>query len=425
MMPIRIPDYRSCAQIAMLVLWASTTFSIALMEIAFVCALLFWIGWHIQLRKESGGFPLTRQACLAGIDWMLWLPLALFLIEVLLSLALSEYPKQSFQGVLKVAKPILAFFMASRLFQNTASQKYFRWIFLAVFLVLIIDSSVQYAFGRDFIRGFAAVKSRSGLRLVGPFGNFAKMATYLVLVVPVFTMCSLSDFIKKGGRSASFYTFSLSIAGAVLLYLTRCRGAMIGLAVAFFILFFYKRWWKVLGLGILLCFMIVAVMPKAMIFHYDITNKEQSLRERYRLWKRALDVIEAKPLTGTGINTYNVAHAKYDKEKHWRVRGYYAHNGYLQLAAEIGLPGIFCFLWFLFMFFRRTLQAVVRVRGSPEEYIQLGLVTGLMAFLFYAAGDNNLQSPPSLMMFWYLAGILRARQSISMSLPKVEGSVGA
>lgn len=151
---------------------------------------------------------------------------------------------------------------------------------------------------------------------------------------------------------------------------------------------------------------ILAMVPRQVIIHEDAQGKEQSLVERFELWKRALDVIKAKPWTGTGINTYDVAHAKYDKEQNWRVRGYYAHNGYLQLAAEIGLPGIFSFLWFLFMFLRRSLQSLRRVRGSLPEFEQLGILTGLSAFLIYAAADNNLQSPPSLMMFWYLAGVL-------------------
>jgi len=63
------------------------------------------------------------------------------------------------------------------------------------------------------------------------------------------------------------------------------------------------------------------------------------------------------------------------------------------------------------MFFRKILGGLGAVRGSPEEYTRLGLLTALLAFLIYAAGDNNLQSPPSLMFFWFSAGILFARQN--------------
>ena len=424
MINIRNLDFRSYTVMSLLVLWASLTFSIALTEITFVCALFFWICWHIQLKKGIGIFfwtdssaidgvpvPLQNGASPRKIDWTLWTPLALFFILVLISFFTSEYPKQSFRGLLKIAKPLLAFIMAMDLFRDTQSQNRFDGIFLATFLLVTIDCSIQYAFGKDLLRSFAAEHSSAGIRLVGPFGNFAKMSTYLVLVIPVFMLRFWSNFRQPGRRNSSFYSLALALTGLILLYLTRCRGPVVALVLSLGILFIYKRWFRALGIALLICLALLVVVPRNVLIHQDAEKKEQSLVERIELWKRALDVIEAKPWTGTGINTYNVAHEKYDKEQNWRVRGYYAHNGYLQLTAEIGLPGIFFFLLFLFMFFRRILGALDPIHDSPEEYVRLGLLTGLLAFLFYAAADNNLQSPPSLMFFWFLAGILFARQN--------------
>lgn len=482
---IKNMDFAGYAVISLLVLWTSLTFSIALTEISFVCALIFWIGWHIQLKKgiacpgpdderagrgDAGG----SSACLRKIDWAFWTPLALFFIFVLISFFTSEYPKQSFQGLYKIARPLLAFVMAGELFRDAHSQKRFEGVFLAAFLLVMVDSSIQYVFGKDLLRGFSAEQSGAGIRLVGPFGNFAKMATYLVLVIPVFGMRFWSDFLQPEQRKKSFYALALAFAGVILLYLTRCRGPVAALGLSLGFLFLYKRWFKILGIALLLGVLLLALSPREVIIHQDGKGKEQSISERYYLWRRAIDVIIAKPLTGTGINTYDRAHAKYDtvrqkryisvspktttfrqnpngsvsfisSESAWTsdekqhsiiIKGqryyihrdpeggyaiwndyvsseYYAHNGYLQLAAEIGLPGIFCFLGFLFMFFRKALRALRSIRGSSEEYTRLGLLTGLLAFLFYAAGDNNLQSPPSLMFFWFTAGILMARQNAS------------
>ena len=461
-------NFRSYALISMLALWASLTFSIALTEITFVFALVFWISWHIQLKKS--GAASSRK-----IDWTFWTPLALFFIFVLVSYFTSEYPKQSLRGLFKIAKPLLAFIMAIDLFRDTKSQERFDDVFLAVFLLVTIDCSIQYAFGKDLLRGFAAEQSGAGIRLIGPFGNFAKMATYLVLVIPVFMFRFWSNFKQHEHRYRSFYCLALAMAGFTLLHLTRCRGPVLALVLSLGILFIYKRWFKALGIFLMLFLVLLVVMPRGMIIHSNSQQREQSLVERYYLWRRAIDVIAAKPLTGTGINTYDKAHAKYDtlhqkkympisgtsiiirqnqngsvsfitedtvwtsdeKQKIIRIagekynihrdsmggyqiwndfiaRGYYAHNGYLQLAAEIGLPGISFLLLFLFMFFRRALISLRTVRGSPEEYARLGLLTGLLAFLVYAAFDNNLQSPPSLMFFWFLAGILCARQNSSV-----------
>ena len=472
MISIRDLDLRSYAVISMLVLWGSLTFSIALTEIAFVCALVFWIGWHIQLKKG-----VCQNVSADGkMDWAFWAPLALFFMFVLASYFTSEYPKQSLQGLYKIAKPLLAFIMAIDLFRDTRSQKRFDGIFLATFLLVVIDCSIQYVFGRDILRGFAAEHSTAGTRLIGPFGNFAKMATYLVLVIPVFGISFWSDFARPEQRKKSFYALALAMAGLALLYLTRCRGPVLALALSFGMLFIYKRWFKALGITIILCLALLVTVPRNVIIHQDGQGKEQSMGDRQVLWRRAFDVIIAKPVLGTGINTYDRSHAKYDtlqqksyvpisgtstiirenpngsvsfltgnatwtsdeKQKVIRLgsqeynihrdsmggyyiwkdliaRGYYAHNGYLQLAAEIGLPGIFFFLLFIFMFFRKVLGGLRAIRNSPEEYTRLGLLTGLLAFLIYAVGDNNLQSPPSLMFFWLSAGVLMARQGASLT----------
>jgi O-antigen ligase len=466
MINIRNIDAQKWAVVSLMVLWVSTTFSIALMEIAFICALVFWLGWCIQSRSVE------KKADKSRTDWALWVPLALFFITVLISFFFSEYPKQSFRGLLKIAKPLLVFLMASDLFRDTRSQKKFDGIFLATFLLVVIDCSFQYAFGKDILRGFVAEQSGAGLRLVGPFGNFAKMATYLVLVIPVFGMRFWSGWTRPEHRKKSFYSFAMTLAGFALLYLTRCRGPVIALVLSLVILFAFKRWFRTLGMLTIFCLVLLAVVPRGAIIHRDLWGKDQSLEERHYLWRRAIDVITAKPFSGTGINTYDKSHAKYDTLRQkkrlaiaeppvttqlnpdgsltfisrtgtWRsdreqksivingksyhlaqdpsgeyyvwndlvAYGYYAHNGYLQLTAEIGIPGLCFFLLFLFMLFRRSLQSIHQMRGSPEEYAQLGILTGLLAFLIYAAFDNNLQSPPSLMFFWFSTGILVAHQN--------------
>lgn len=472
MINVRSLDLRLCAVVSLLVLWTALTFSIALTEIAFVCALVCWVGWHIQLKK--GALKGCSGVCSSKFDWAFWTPLALFFLFVLISFFTSEYPKESFKGLFKIAKPLLVFVMVMELFKDTGSQKKFNAVFLGTFLMVTIDCAIQYAFGKDLLRGFAPEHSGAGIRLVGSFGNFAKMATYLVLVIPVFGMQFWSDFNQRGHRRSSVYSLALAFAALLLLYLTRCRGPVVALVLSFALLFIYKRWFKALGVTVILCLVLLAATPRHILIHQDVQKNEQSLNERYYLWRRAIDVITAKPFTGTGINTYDKAHAKYDRlrkkkyvplsgsfttvrqnqngsisfitdgavwtsdtekktilvgkkkyniyrdsmgEYHiWNdlvARGYYAHNGYLQLAAEIGLFGIICFLWFFMIFFKCSLQQMKRVKGTPDEYNLLGLLTGLIAFLIYAVGDNNLQSPPSLMLFWFSAGVLTAKQNTS------------
>lgn len=403
-------DFQKWTIVSLLAMWPALTFSIALSQIALVTAIVFWSLHH--LRNKT---PWDVKA-----DWSLWAPLALFVLFVIASFFTSEYLKESTRGLLKIAKSLLLFFIVADSFRFPKTQRYFYACFIGTFLLVAIDSSIQYIFGKDLLRFFAAQESSAGRRIVGPFGDFGRMSCYLLLVIPMFGMFFSKQFKILSERKKSFYLLALAISGFILLYLTRTRGALLALAFSFFALFLYKRWFKILGVGILLCLVLLSVTPKAMIFHFDVTKKEQSLRERYHLWRRAIDVIEAKPWTGTGINTYNVAHEKYDKHKNWRVRGYYAHNGYLQLTAEIGIPGILAFLAFLFMYYRRALQHIKKIGPDVESYIQLGFLTGMLAFLLYALVDTGLQSPQSIMSFWFIAGILMARQKQKISTTPID-----
>ena len=393
---------------ALLVLWASTTFSMALMQIMIVVAILLWSASLLRSRSMKTEIrALFDQS--GACPPVLWAPLALFFFWVILSFFASEYPRESFRGVLKVAKPMLVFFMAADLFRDVSNRRKFDLAFLITFLMVLFDSSIQYAFGKSILRGYPAQESGAGLRLVGPFGDFGKMGSYLILVIPVFALRFVSDFKSALTRKKSFYALALALTAFALLYLTDVALRCLPLSQVF---------------ALFIQTLVQGDRDRSRAIHgfargnsegddYSPRRgfQEQSIVERVELWKRALDVIDSKPWIGTGINTYDVAHEKYDTKRNWRVRGYYAHNGYLQLAAEIGVPGVLFFVVFLVSLFRRGMQKARAARGSPEEWTILGLMTGLLAFLIYALSDTNLQSPQPLMAFWFMAGVLLALQN--------------
>ena len=78
---------------------------------------------------------------------------------------------------------------------------------------------------------------------------------------------------------------------------------------------------------------------------------EQGGSGRLAFWKKAISIIRSSPVCGTGLNTYTRIIKRDPDPKTW----WYAHNCYLQMAAETGLgrAGLFfmdviCFVaaWF-------------------------------------------------------------------------------
>lgn len=376
-----------------LTLLVSFSFSTALIEISFVAALLFFAGLIFSERKN----PFEQLSAWYAI------PLGVYTAAVLLSAFWTEYPKESFRGIFKVLQQVSIFFLAAQLPRAvTAKGGLFEKVFLILLAAVVANGLFQYAFGTDLIRGFHSVGASSGARITSSFKSYGLFASFLVIVIPL--AAAYAAAAPRFSRQQILLT-ALVLGGLLCLYLTRSRGAWLGFFAGTFLVMLAFRQWRLAGFLTLAAIVGVLMLPRNVLIHLDSERKEQSIVERFDLWERAVDVIEAKPWTGTGINTYTKAHVKYDKSKSWRVRDYYAHNGYLQMAAEIGVPGACTFVFFLIALLTLAWKRSLALLDS-EKVLRAGLLTGLAGFSIYAVWDTLLHNPQSVMTFWFFAGLL-------------------
>lgn len=332
--------------------------------------------------------------------------LGLFLTTVVISMFVSEHSKQSFRGLIKVLRQIVVFVLVYHTFQTVQSKNKLLLVVLLSFLVLVSDGYFQYIFGFDFIRGFKPQAASSGLRISASFEQYGKLAAYLCTVLP-FIVGWAFWFRKQAENRIQFWLITaLSFAGLGLMVLTRSRGAFLALCLGFATTLLLRKSWKTLGVLFLAGVLFIAVLPRSMIIHLDGENKEQSLVERVELWHRAWNVIAARPLMGTGINTYAVAHQEFDTRKSWRVQNYYAHNGYLQMAAEIGLPGLFFFLAFLVRW--AWINRPRDFQFDPYSEVRWGLYGGIIAFMIFCLADTAMHSLLPIITFFFALSLLGA-----------------
>ncbi len=384
-------QFKKMTLYALMAFWVVLTFSPALMEITFTISLILWLAFKI---KTGWVFPLISRKLL--------IPLSGFLLLSLSSIFWSEYPPQSLRGLLKVLKPVLVFLMTWDTLEADTLPLFERTFFATAALV-IADCVFQYFVGRDFLRWSPSEPSGAGGRISGGLGSYGKLASYLVCTIPYLATSAWAAF-KEKKQMAAMLRLCLFLGSFLILFWTRSRGAFFAFSLGLMLVLILKRQVRILLIFAAAFSVFVLLLPKNMVIHLDAEKKEQSLVERYYLWDRALSVIKAKPLTGTGINTYAVAHQKYDTTQSWRVKNYYAHNGYLQLAAETGLPTLVCFIWFLFQYFFDSFR---NPGGSDltNRLARLGLLTGALNFLFLATVDTVLHSPQPGLTFWFLLGL--------------------
>ncbi|MEN6560031.1 MAG: O-antigen ligase family protein [Acidobacteriota bacterium] len=127
-----------------------------------------------------------------------------------------------------------------------------------------------------------------------------------------------------------------------------------------------------------------------------------SAEARRTFYRNTLEMIGDYPWTGTGKGTYVNAYAMYEKVDD-RLRLSFAHNDYLETAAENGIvggvalavAGIGLVIWLAGMWRRR--------RSSFAKGLGLGAILGVAALLVHGFTDFNLQITANAVYFTTLA----------------------
>lgn len=119
-------------------------------------------------------------------------------------------------------------------------------------------------------------------------------------------------------------------------------------------------------------------------------------------------MIKTHPITGVGVNTYSLNYQKYKiKEVSGFTGGgnFYGHNIYLHMASEIGLFGLFMFLWLLFSFFKKWFKFFKAGDSSFLMISSLGIAAGIISFLINGLAETNLYYSKIATLFWYQIGL--------------------
>lgn len=129
-----------------------------------------------------------------------------------------------------------------------------------------------------------------------------------------------------------------------------------------------------------------------------------SVAGRWSFWVVAAKMIADRPWGGFGLGNYHRVYFNYYNYDRFYSR--YAHNHYLQTAAETGIPSLLLFLLFLLLFYRLIYQKRTYVREPRYFY---GMTAAATAFLLHIGIDFSWDMPAVTMLFWALLGLLVAQ----------------
>jgi putative inorganic carbon (hco3(-)) transporter len=129
-----------------------------------------------------------------------------------------------------------------------------------------------------------------------------------------------------------------------------------------------------------------------------------SAEQRFAIWKTAVRIIADHPVTGVGWGAYPRANGRYSPDIGQRD----AHSTYLNLAAEVGFPGLALFLAMVGLTLARSRRARLRLKQSHPNvaqqlrFMELGLIAYLLAAVFGSFGKLTFMYL-QLILLWSLA----------------------
>jgi len=251
------------------------------------------------------------------------------------------------------------------------------------------------------------------------FAGLSEMGALLGLGV-VMAMRGTSrreSFTQLFSRTAFFAIIPAIIALTLVLSLSRGGWISLLLGVGFFIILVLWKTRPALSKALVVFILAGAVAAGIMgglnrdplmktlerLQEFYRQPEDLSLNTRILVWKSAADMAADRPLTGTGLGTFKDAYPAYRKGR-ILMGPAFAHNDYLQIAAECGVPAVLLSVAFIILVMKEGLFVIKKRIRSFEGWIMPGLLGALFAMLVHEAVDFNLMLPANALFFMIVAG---------------------
>ncbi|MBU1998883.1 MAG: O-antigen ligase family protein [Candidatus Omnitrophica bacterium] len=216
-------------------------------------------------------------------------------------------------------------------------------------------------------------------RVFLPFASPNMLAGYLIMVIP---LCLID-------KKRRIYILPLCIG----LVLTKSLGAIISL---FMVLIIYgvlrfksnKKIVAFAAIGVLTILLIVFLRNCSQRWHF---TPGFSVMMRWGYWQDTWAVIKNNIFTGVGIGNFDLPDSRF------------AHNSYLQIWAEMGIPGILAFIYLILGISRSAIRKLTRL-GLDYKYMAIFLAWSV--FLLHNSVDFTFFLPEVSFVWWLLCGLL-------------------
>ena len=251
--------------------------------------------------------------------------------------------------------------------------------------------------------------AKNTFRALGTFIHPNVMAGFLLMVIPPVYMLLI-----KSKYKLLLYILALIITLGLFVTYSRAAIALYILSLPFLFMVLKKEnGAKKVLLYISTVILLAVLILVFIISSYNSLNKhtlsfkyapskltavnDMSFIARKDFAIGAIDIIRHHPWTGTGPGTFNIAYRMYQKGA---IYSRYAHNNYLEMASEIGIPGLTAYLVLIAGMLLSFGSAWKR--GSVLAGV---LLISVVSFMMHTSIDFDYASPAVVWLVFIYAGI--------------------
>lgn len=377
-------------------IWSVTPVLLVLYSLIFL--------WFFKVVNTKWGESLKAESKSYGTaPILLTAPITLFAILATISFAFSIYKHDSFYALLRLFAYIGLYYLIVNEFDHQMRKRLI-WIAITVGGVLSLYGILQY------LGFFSHSWWRPAEYPAATYVNHNHFAGYLELTIPITATLLVLKNKNRLVLAAAMVIMTMALV------LTQSRGAWISLAAA--------------GLAAVIAVIKNTDTPKRVIFIvamafifmavFTYFGKDMIIERlgaatsvkasddpsvgRFEIWQGAAAMVRERPLTGVGIGDFDHGFYKYRPEG-FNARAVFAHNDYLQAAAEIGIFAPFVMLWIFWSIIR------LGFRNNANAYA-FGCAVGVLSLALHAAVDFNFHIPANMILFTVWIAIISGERDV-------------
>jgi putative inorganic carbon (hco3(-)) transporter len=336
------------------------------------------------------------------------LPILVILLMSIISFMISNDPVRTKEQVFRLWVGISLFYSINNWIESTPQLRSLVSVIIISGLCLAISTPFITLWNDKFIKLGFPLYSKLPIITNDPANpNVIAGSLLLFFLLCLGIIINSSNFLNSREKVIGIFTLS---ATGFLILMTQSRGAIISTLIGGSIILSLriKRGWMIPFLFIL-AVIVVGIQGNGEQLVDFITGGStiSGIVGRIEIWSRAIFMIEDYPYTGIGMGLFGpVADTLYPFHEYSTFTVEHAHNIFLQLGVDLGIPGLISWMAVLELSVMAAALITIRAREHWLRGLGAGLLAIQIAIIVHGLTDSVLwgmvRPSPLVWVFWGL-----------------------